>query len=260
MQPSEPQDMQALFARHGFVPSPECPERFLRAHRHLVYFILRAFESAPDTPAGLLAAVAEWYRRYDELADAQPREQVFAYSDGKRRLRLACRPGCNHCCTTPVSLIAPEAASIAAYLQTNLNPEQTAALAARIVEHRRARDSDPHGPVMCPLNVDGNCIAYAVRPLNCRKWHSFDEPACRRGFLANDRTALIPRGAVRADASGLIWQSAVAAFSALGLTVRELDLIPALELILHEEQIAARVLADEALFAAAHRRAASPDA
>lgn len=260
MQPSEPQDMQALFARHGFVPSPECPERFLRAHRHLVYFILRAFESAPDTPAGLLAAVAEWYRRYDELADAQPREQVFAYSDGKRRLRLACQPGCNHCCTTPVSLIAPEAASIAAYLQTNLNPEQTAALAARIVEHRRARDSDPHGPVMCPLNVDGNCIAYAVRPLNCRKWHSFDEPACRRGFLANDRTALIPRGAVRADASGLIWQSAVAAFSALGLTVRELDLIPALELILHEEQIAARVLADEALFAAAHRRAASPDA
>lgn len=257
MQPSEPPEMQALFARHGFVPSPECPERFLRAHRHLVFFILRAYESAPDAPDALLAAVSEWHRRYDELADAQPREQVFEYSDGKRRLHLACRPGCNHCCTTPVSLIAPEAAAIAAHLATDLKPEQTAALAARIGEHRRARRADPHGPVMCPLNVDGNCIVYAARPLNCRKWHSFDEPACRRGFLANERTALIPRGAVRADASGLVWQSAVAAFTALGLTVRELDLIPALEIALSEEHIAARVLADEAVFAAAHR--ASPD-
>lgn len=259
MQPSEAQEMRALFTRYGFVPSPECPERLLRAHVHLVYFILRAFASTPDAAASLIAAVAEWHRRYDELADAQPSEQVFEYSDGKRRLRLACSPGCSHCCTTPVSLIAPEAAAIAAYIQANQSGEQKAALAARMTAHTQALHDDPQRPAMCPLNVDGKCTVYPVRPLNCRKWHSFDEPACRRAFLAQDSTALIPRGAVRADASGLVWQSAVAAFSALGLSVRELDLIPALEIALHSEQVAARVLADDALFAPAQRQAASPE-
>jgi hypothetical protein len=92
-----------------------------------------------------------------------------------------------------------------------------------------------------------------VRPLNCRKWHSFDESACRRLFREDDRSAEIPRASVRADASGLIWQSAVAAFTALGVDVHELDLVPALQIALRADDVPARFVAGEPVFAAAHR-------
>jgi hypothetical protein len=152
-----------------------------------------------------------------------------------------------------VSLIGPEAVAIAAHIHATFTREEQAALGERIAAYRAAAAESPHPSPMCPLNVDGKCTVYAVRPLNCRKWHSFAEPACRRLFRDGDRTTPIPRTPVRADESGLVWQSAVAAFSLLGLDLHELDLVPALELILADEDVASRFVAGEPLFAAARR-------
>lgn len=245
--------MQAVFDRHGFVADPGCPPRLWAAHRSLVYFILKAYEGGERGAAGLLAAVGEWYRRYDEVASSQPDEQEFPFPEGKVRLRLACKPGCNHCCVTPVSLIGPEVVSIAGYIAENFDEGQRAALARRIREREVALAGDRNGYHMCPLNVDGLCTVYAARPFNCRKWHSFDESACRRGFIEGDRSALIPRSAVRSDSQGLVWQSVVAAFSALGIDASELDLLPALEAALAGDRVAERVAAGEQVFAAARR-------
>ncbi|HEY0137448.1 MAG TPA: hypothetical protein VGB85_25365 [Nannocystis sp.] len=253
MKRPEPHEVAALLDRHGIVPSPQCPPELLNAHRTLIYFILRAFDSDARAAAGMLAAVVEWYRRYDELAGAQPVEKDFDYPDGKRRLRLACGARCNHCCTAPVSAIGPEVALIAAYIRAKFTAEQRASLAARIAARLAVRNDAANGPQMCPLNVDGKCSVYAMRPLNCRKWHSFDESACRKAFLHDDRTVLIPRAGVRADASGLLWQSAVAAFSAVGLKIAELDFIPALEVALADERVAARYAAGEPVFADVER-------
>lgn len=245
--------MAALFARYGFVPDPACPPELLASHRRLVYLLLRAFAADPRAPAALLRMVVEWYRRYDELADAQPTAQEFATPRGRVRLRLACGVGCNHCCRSPVSVIGPEATMISEYIKSRWSPEQRADLATRIAAHRDAVGDDKDRYSLCPLNVDGKCSVYVVRPLNCRKFHSFDEGACRRKFRDGDRGAEIPRAAVRGDASGLVWQSVVAAFASLGVDVGELDLIPALELALQGEQVAARVVAGEPVFASARR-------
>lgn len=241
--------MQAVLTHHGFVPSPDCPPNLLRAHTHLVYFILRAFDADPDVQAALISAVTEWHRRYDELAAAQPDEQVFLVRDTKLRLHLACTAGCNHCCATPVSLIGPEAAAIAAHIHANFTASEQAALGQRIAAYQATTSPG----AMCPLNVDGKCTVYAVRPLNCRKWHSFAEPACRRLFRDGDRTTPIPRSPVRADESGLVWQSAVAAFSLLGFDLHELDLVPTLALILADAHTGPRYAAGEPVFAPAHR-------
>jgi hypothetical protein len=253
MKRPEQHEIAAVLDRHHVVPSPQCPPELLGAHRHLLYCILRAFESDPRKAAGMLAAVVEWYRRYDELANAQPTEKDFEYKTGKVRLRLACSAGCNHCCTTPVSAIGPEVALLAAYIRAKFTPEQRAALAARISAHQQALQTAPTSHPMCPLNVAGKCSVYVMRPLNCRKWHSFDESACRKAFLHDDTAVLIPRAGVRADASGLVWQSAVAAFSAMGLKIAELDLIPALEVALADDRIAARYAAGEPVFADVER-------
>ena len=66
--PEQP-EVQALLDRHSIIPAPECPPELLAAHRNLIYFIVRAFESDARAAVGLLTAVVEWYRRYDELAD-----------------------------------------------------------------------------------------------------------------------------------------------------------------------------------------------
>ena len=246
-------EISAPLEKHRIVPSPQCPPELLNAHRSLIYFIVRAFESDPCAAAGMLAAVIEWYRRYDELASAQPTEKDFEYPTGKIRLRLACGAGCDPCCTTPVSAIGPEVALIAVHIKGEFTPDQRAALAARIETRKESIQAAPQGVHMCPLNVHGKCSVYGMRPLNCRKWHSFDESACRKAFLHGDRAVLIPRGSVRADASGLVWQSAVAAFSAVGLPVKELDFVPALELALADEHIAARYAAGEPVFADVER-------
>lgn len=253
MKRPEPHEVAAMLDRHHIVPSPQCPPELLNAHRSLIYFILRAFESDARAAAGMLAAVVEWYRRYDELASAQPTEKEFEYPDGKVRLRLACGAGCNHCCTSPVSAIGPEVALIAAYIRAKFTAEQRASLTDRIAARKAALESAPNSRPMCPLNVAGRCSVYVMRPLNCRKWHSFDESACRKAFLHDDRAVLIPRAGVRADASGLLWQSAVAAFSAVGLKLAELDFIPALELALADERVAARYAAGEPVFADVER-------
>lgn len=260
MQPAEQEEMQTLFARFGFVPDPECPPQLLRAHTSLVYFLLRAFVAHPRAAVGLLSAVVEWYRRYDELAAAQPSEGVFATRAGRVHLRLACRPGCNHCCHSPVSAVGAEALTIAAYIAVNFSAAERAALDARTEARVRLQAGDRDHHALCPLNVDGRCQVYPVRPLNCRKWHSFDESACRRAFRDDDPTAEIPRASVRADASGLIWQSAVAAFTAIGVDVSELDLIPALQLALHGDDVPARFVAGEPVFAAARRQVGEPPA
>lgn len=258
----EPREMQALFTRYGFVPDPACPPELLASHRRLVYLLLRAFASGPPSglrpdgprgPAALLTTVVEWYRRYDELASAQPDQLAFMSEAGQVRLRLACSVGCNHCCHSPVSVIGPEAVLIGEYIKASLGPEQRAALATRVAAHQAAVADDRDRHALCPLNVEGKCSVYPVRPLNCRKFHSFDEGACRRKFREDDRSAEIPRAAVRGDASGLVWQSVVAAFRVLGVDTRELDFIPALTLALHGERVAARVVAGEPVFAAAGR-------
>ena len=203
-----------------------------------------------ERPVGLVAIVMRWYREYDAIAGRQPTQMAVVRDGATVRLRLACAPGCNHCCVTPVSVIGPEAGLISEYIKAKFTDDQIQELATRIQAREQIVKGRQDMNHMCPLNVDGKCSIYEVRPFNCRKWHSFDEAACRRGFIDEDKTVEIPRSAVRADAMGIFWQTASAVLGTLGFETDDVDFIPALKIALVTREPIPRLASGESLFTA----------
>jgi hypothetical protein len=94
--------------------------------------------------------------------------------------RLACAKGCAHCCSTHVTVLAPEAFALARAvrgrakhgalhdrLRGHVETQATFDLAARRL-----------AGVACAFLVDNVCSAYARRPMTCRMFASFDVRAC----------------------------------------------------------------------------------
>ncbi len=213
----------------------------------LALAVVRAFDRSPG-PAGVADGLRAIHRRYDELAARLP----VAHVAGRVRLRLACAPRCDHCCATPVTLIAAEALLLAQHLRERSTQGEREALLARIELHERTvADPDAAWP-MCPLNVDGLCSAYEVRPFNCRKFHSFDRGACARYFAGDGPPGSdepIPRDVTRDG--GVFWDGLDAGSRALHIDTRDLHLVPALRLALTGEAVCERLLAGEHVFAGA---------
>lgn len=218
-----------------------------REELELVLAIVGAFDRDPGL-AGITNAVRAVYRRYDDTAARLPMEHV----DGRVRLKLACTPGCAHCCAAPVTVIAPEAALIAEHVRETFSEEQRARLLARIERHMHATDDPDERWPMCPLNVDGLCSVYPVRPFNCRKFHSFDLAACHEYFVADDEPgpgAIIPRDVTRDG--GVFWDGLDAGFTALKTDTRDLELVPALRIALTTDVSFDQLRAGDDTFAAA---------
>lgn len=102
--------------------------------------------------------------------------------------RIACGPGCAHCCVVNVAVLQPEAATIVAYLERKLSTDRLLALKKKIDElyatiqwlddEERIRWKQP-----CALLDDaGNCSVYPVRPLLCRGLTSIDAETCRQAI------------------------------------------------------------------------------
>jgi hypothetical protein len=102
--------------------------------------------------------------------------------------RIACRPGCAHCCVVNVAVLRPEAATIVAYLERKLSAAQLLALEQKIGElyavirwlddEERIRWKQP-----CALLDEAEtCSVYPVRPLLCRGMTSIDPQACRQAI------------------------------------------------------------------------------
>lgn len=157
-----------------------------------------------------------------------------AHDDAKRRrlpiAEVACAAGCAHCCKLHVSISAPEAIVLAAFLRDTRPPREVDAILARL-------DARP----TCPLLVNDQCIAYPVRPLPCAAANSLDAEACARGGeIPIDGLKL---GAIRATQIGL----SVAAM-ARGLDFDRYELRGALRVALTTPDAAERWLAGERLF------------
>ncbi len=94
--------------------------------------------------------------------------------------RLACAKGCAYCCSTHVTVLAPEVFALARAvrgaakhgalhdrLRGHVATQATMDLAARRL-----------AGVGCAFLVDSACSAYARRPMTCRMFASFDVRAC----------------------------------------------------------------------------------
>jgi len=158
----------------------------------------------------------------------------------------ACASGCAHCCRVHVSITAPEALVLAAFLRDTR--KDLDALLARIqatAEAVRSLDQDARmtAKIDCPLLEGERCAAYPVRPLSCAAANSFDASACARGGEIPIEPLLL--GGLRATSLGL----SVAA-AARGLDGGRYELASALAVALSTPDAAERWLAGERLFTA----------
>jgi Fe-S-cluster containining protein len=102
--------------------------------------------------------------------------------------RIACGPGCAHCCVVNVAVLQPEAATIVAYLERKLSAGEFLALQQKIGEEYAAlRWLDDEERIRwkqpCVLLDDaGCCSVYPVRPLLCRGMTSIDPETCRQAI------------------------------------------------------------------------------
>lgn len=102
--------------------------------------------------------------------------------------RIACGPGCAHCCVVNVSVLQPEAATIVAYLERKLSSDRLLTLKKKIEEmHTSIQWLDDEERIRwkqpCALLDDGgSCSVYPVRPLLCRGLTSIDAETCRQAL------------------------------------------------------------------------------
>ncbi len=129
-------------------------------------------------------------------------EAVSAYhaaaereAEEKGGIRAACGPGCPHCCVLNVSVLLPEAASIAIRLSDDLPADELAGLVTRLDDQRLRVRWMENGErirlgIGCPfLDAAGSCAIHPYRPIVCRGFTSFDLESCRAALDPSDPDA-----------------------------------------------------------------------
>jgi len=196
------------------------------------------------------------HEHFNGFLDKLPTQVRFEGQD--RPLELACKTGCNHCCTFRVTLKAPEALLIANYLRKKLSPEELDDLMARIGEFEKATEGlslleQGYRSIMCPLNVDALCRVYTHRPLNCSGYHSFSLQACIDDRENPAAAVPVPSDAYRRMVHALHGQAMECALVALGLEADDLEFVPALRIALTDPDAGEKYLRGEPVFADANR-------
>lgn len=193
-------------------------------------------------------------RSFEYLQNQLP--QKLKNTTGGEPIPLACEMGCNHCCSLRVSVLAPEVLVLAHYLKKKLGATELEALLNRMddFESRVSKLSpleQAFRSVLCPLNVEGQCIGYANRPSTCTAYHSFDLSKCieRRENPRADSAVL--QDPMRLTLRTLHKDATLAAMSALGLDATELEFVPALRVALSDSEAGTKYLKGERVFAAA---------
>lgn len=220
---------ERLLAKYGVRPIADLPEPAKKFHLRVVTDILEGHERSGGA-IGALRATQIWHRHHDGLAASRPAGLNF----GGETKQLACATGCNHCCRSPVGVVGAEAVLIAHFIDHTFTAAARLELEQRMAARRAAlADADRiQTHVLCPLNVDGTCTVYEVRPYNCRMFHSFDVAACERYFVAGARDRGVPIDPVRRQFDRLIVASASVALGAMRFDMRMLEFMPALEVAL----------------------------
>lgn len=109
--------------------------------------------------------------------------------------RAACGPGCPHCCVLNISVLLPEAASIAHRLARERTVGELAAFMPWLDNHRRRVRWMETGErirlgIRCPfLDARDRCEIHPYRPMACRGVTSPDPELCRAALDPGDPDA-----------------------------------------------------------------------
>jgi hypothetical protein len=198
-----------------------------------------------------VSAVLELGRNAQRLMDATCDELTVL--GGTSHPLLACRAGCAWCCYLLVSVAAPEALVIAEHLRATLSVDALGVVAARVA----ALDAMTHAlPAQerfnqrrpCALLVDNHCSIYAVRPILCRGWTSYDAAQCELALRQAEDNLPVDHHAEIRQAASEIEQELLAATRAAGLPTRQLELTAALRIALETPDAAERWARGEDVF------------
>jgi len=155
------------------------------------------FESVDDFNLTLeqrkaMGFIAEFTKRMVVFAFPEPKThacasnlivEIYQVTDdvlsgcSKSGRQPACKEGCCWCCFLRVKATPLEVMGIVDYLRARLEPGEMSTLRQQLAKTdeitRGLRCYQRVGAKMsCPLNVDGSCLAYPVRPIACRVYHS----------------------------------------------------------------------------------------
>ncbi|HEY4248241.1 MAG TPA: YkgJ family cysteine cluster protein [Lacunisphaera sp.] len=135
-----------------------------------------------DNPAAMFAAL-RW--GMSEL------DRTFEQTPAKVKATVACRAGCDFCCSVPVHVQAHEVFLAAEYIQVNFPPAELATVIERTSAHRHRLSGlqlDERGRLRepCALLHDGRCSIYTDRPEACRSHHTSNAEICRDDLTLPD--------------------------------------------------------------------------
>ena len=199
--------------------------------------------SEPKTPTGALKLIQDVFRFTDDMLTGCL----------KSGTKLPCKKGCSWCCFLRVKVTPLEVMGIVDYLRSRLKPEQNPELWQRLIRTAgliRELRGNPGvcAERMCPLLVDGKCLAYPVRPIACRVYHSLNPSDCE-AYMKKDDSSLT----IRRDIFGLsmgIFAGLTEGLRAVGLQTRLLELTTGLRIAMDDSgsNLANRWLSGEPAF------------
>lgn len=86
-----------------------------------------------------------------------------------RKVKLACKKGCNNCCGHKDIPIYPlEMVSVYWYSTEKILEPMRKTLKSQILGHNRQNP--------CPFLIEGSCSIYLIRPVSCRLFNVFGKP------------------------------------------------------------------------------------
>jgi Fe-S-cluster containining protein len=168
---------------------------------------------------------------------------------------MACAAGCDHCCHLRVDTSPLEVMALAWWLDQFLDASEKTRLRDRVelaLSESRGLSEEKFAAahIACPLLANGRCTAYEVRPFDCQGYMSADARVCEQARSNYDIQAI--------PINGRRYKAFVEARRALNrVSIREgrdaavLELISALHIVLAGDDVVARWLAGEPVFAGA---------
>jgi hypothetical protein len=138
----------------------------------------------PSLEVGHMVDLAPYFMDYEALTE-HAESVVLAEGGGG-----SCGLDHSRCCTTPIKITLIEAVYLTQHINLILNREQRLAAIERAAEasqqERAAAAQQPDrdlcltdAGIVCPLLVEGQCLVYDYRPLQCRT-HGLDAAAAAK--------------------------------------------------------------------------------
>ena len=118
-------------------------------------------------------------------------DRTFEQTPGKVKATVACRAGCDFCCSVPVHVQAHEVFLAAEYIQVNFSPLDLAGVIEQTSAHRNRLSGlhlDERGRLRepCALLRESCCSIYEDRPEACRSHHTSNAEICRDDLTLPD--------------------------------------------------------------------------